>query len=56
MRPAIVLGLLATAFVLRVALGEAPGASFDDRFESAEVRMEALSRSIEEELDKTRSR
>ena len=56
MRPAIVLGLLATALVLRIALGEAPGTSFDDRFESAEAKLDALSRDIEEELDKTRSR
>lgn len=56
MRPAIVLGLLATVLVLRIALGGLPGASFDDRFDSAEAKLDALSRDIEEELDKTRSR
>jgi len=50
MRPAIILGLLALALVLRVALGEPPTGSFDDRYTRAEDRLEALAKTIEDEL------
>ena len=50
MRPAIVLGLLALALVLRVALGAPPSGSFDDRFTRAEDRLEALAKTIEDDL------
>lgn len=56
MRPAIVLALLVLALGLRVAIGEPPGGSFDDRFESAEAKLEALSRNIEEDLERTGNR
>ncbi len=54
MRPALVLGFLALAFFARIAFGDAPQGSFDDRFNRAERELEELANSIEEELEPPR--
>lgn len=51
MRPAIVLGLLCFILALRVVFGGAPTSSFDDRFESADAKLEAMSKKIDEDLE-----
>ncbi|MEL6237370.1 MAG: hypothetical protein AAFQ90_02125 [Pseudomonadota bacterium] len=52
MRPAVVLGLLALAFVLRVTLGDPPGGSFDERYSKAEERLKAIEKTIADDLEK----
>lgn len=50
MRPALVLGMLALAFVARIVFGPGPQGTFDDRFKRAERELEEMSQNIDAEL------